>query len=571
MKHIFTLISALVFVSCCFAQPFERFRQNQSYDHLSLIKEYQKLDEQFEEAKLISIGKSDMGKDLHVFLINADKNFNFKEISKGEKTVVLINNAIHPGEPCGVDASLKLSWQLLSEKSKWSKDLVIAIIPMYNVGGGLNRACCSRANQNGPEEAGFRGNARNLDLNRDFIKADAKNTWAFQSLYQAIDPDVFVDTHTSNGADYPYIMTLIATQHNKLHPMLGSYQKKYFEPGLYMKMNKKGYDLSPYVHTLNSVPDSGIFEYLETPRYSTGYTAQFHSFGFVTEAHMLKSFEERVLSNYHMLMSILEFSAENGSKIQMLRNAARQNSNTQKLFPMQFELDKSESKELNFKGYAAKYKKSEITGEDRLYYEPSEPYEKKIPFYDTYKAKKEIYTPYAYIIPQVWSEVIKRLKHNGVQYFEFRSDTIFMAEVYYIEDYKTVKRPYEGHYLHYDVNLRKDTQLVKVYTGDILIPTYQNRKRFMVEVLEPEAADSYFAWNFFDEILQQKEWYSAYVFEDRAVELLAKDPKLKADFEAKKKEDPDFAKDVRAQLSYIYKRSSYYENSHLRYPVYRMH
>lgn len=569
MKSLF--ISAFILMTAALsAQPFERYKQNQTYDHSSLIHEYEKMDSLFPEGKLLQIGKTDVGKPLHLFIINSDEDFDLKKIAEGGKAVVLINNAIHPGEPCGVDASLKLSWQLLLSDHKMLENVVIAIIPMYNVGGGLNRACCSRANQNGPEEAGFRGNARNLDLNRDFIKADAMNTWTFQSIYQALDPDVFVDTHTSNGADYAYTMTLIATQHNKLHPKLGRFQKEVFEPELYKKMQQKDYDISPYVHTIKSVPDSGILEYLETPRYSTGYTSQFHSFGFVTEAHMLKSYAARVEATYHMLMSILEFSAENSDRIQMIRNSARRSSISQTDFPLRYELDKQAYSTFMFSGYAAKYKKSEITGQDRLYYDPEEPYLKQIPFYDTYLPTLKVKAPTFYVVPQVWNEVLNRLEHNGVKMLRFKNDTTIPVEVYYIEDYQTIKRPYEGHYLHYDVSVRKEAQTIQLYQGDVLIPTAQSRKRFIVETLEPQAVDSYFAWNFFDEILQQKEWFSAYVFEDKAVQILEKDPDLKKRFEEKKQSDPDFKENVRAQLFFIYKNSDYYEHSHMRYPVYRI-
>lgn len=567
LKLILLLFFGLSFAH---AQPYERFRQNQSYDYASLIDEYKKLDEQFKTASLIPFGKSDVGKDLHVFIINSDEVFVFDSIRNSPKTVVLINNAIHPGEPCGVDASLKLAWQLLSANDALSNDLIIAIIPMYNVGGGLNRACCSRANQNGPEEAGFRGNARNLDLNRDFIKADAKNTRAFQRLYHSLNPDVFIDTHTSNGADYPYVMTLICTQHNKLHPLLGNYQKQVFEPALYALMKEKNYDLCPYVNTLQEVPDSGIVEFMESPRYSTGYTAQFHSFGFVTEAHMLKPFEERVLATHAMLLSILEFSASKREIIKELRKEAVLKSMEQEAFYLNHELDKSKHTEFLFKGYEASYKKSEITGAPRLFYNQDKPFEKPVPFYETYIGKDLVKAPKAYLIPQVWAEVVDRLQEQQVQMIPIERDTNMLVEVYYIDDFKTVSMPYEGHYLHYDMQLRKDTQLVQVFEGDFLIPTAQKHKRFILEVLEPQAIDSYFAWNYFDEILQQKEWFSAYVFEDKALEILKKNPSLKKNFEMKKRQDPEFAANPRAQLYYIYKHSDYYEAGHKRYPVFRL-
>ena len=76
-------------------------------------------------------------------------------------------------------------------------------------------------------------------------------------------------------------------------------------------------------------------------------------------------------------------------------------------------------------------------------------------------------------------------------------------------------------------------------------------------------------WNFFDAILQQKEGYSDYRWEDLAAEVLRKDPVLRAKLEEKKAGDPKFAANGPAQLDFIYKNSPYYEPGHNRYPVYR--
>jgi hypothetical protein len=149
-------------------------------------------------------------------------------------------------------------------------------------------------------------------------------------------------------------------------------------------------------------------------------------------------------------------------------------------------------------------------------------------------------------------------------------DTVMRAEVYYIESYKSPERPYEGHFLHRDVKVGRQMQEVKLYRGDRLIRLDQPANRFIVETLEPEGTDSYFAWNFFDSVLQQKEWFSDYIFEEQAEEILQKDPGLKERFLQKKRDDSVFSRDHFGQLYFIYKNSPYYEKTHLRYPVIRV-
>lgn len=225
---------------------------------------------------------------------------------------------------------------------------------------------------------------------------------------------------------------------------------------------------------------------------------------------------------------------------------------------------------ITFKGFAAKYKPSEVSGLNRLYYDRNEPFTKRIPFYDHYVADLQIEKPKAYIIPQSWGRVIELLKLNGVQMQPLPKDTEMEVETYYIEDYKSPAKPYEGHYNHTGVTLRKETQKLPFYQGDYVITTNQPSNRYIVETLEPQGPDSFFSWNFFDSILAQKEHFSAYVFEDVAADLLRKDAALKQKLEERKKADEAFAKNGAAQLEFIYKNSPYSEKSYLRYPVYRL-
>ncbi len=552
----------------CFSQE-EPYLSNQTYTYESAIEQYKNLAEKYPKlCAYQEFGMSDYGLPVSLFLINKSGKFYPREFES--KTVFLINNAIHPGEPEGVDASIKLSKDLLKDTSLIPDNVIIAIIPIYNIGGAHNRNCCSRANQNGPLEYGFRGNSKNLDLNRDFIKSDSKNTYAFWQIFHTLKPAVFIDTHTSDGADYQYTMTLITSQRDKMNPVIADYVGKKMDPWLYESMEKKGFPMSPYVTTLTEIPDDGIVEFMETPRYSTGYVNLFNTIGYVAETHMLKPFDKRVEATYDLLMSIIQFMDENHRELKELKKAADKNLLETEKFALNWELDTTRFDSIDFDGYEAEYKMSDVTGSKRLYYNQQKPFTKKIRFYNRYFSRDIVTKPHYYIIPQAWDIIIEKLKRNQVKIFRLKEDIDVKAEIYDILHFETVNGPYEGHYLHHSVEIDKEEKMMHYRKGDYVIPTDNTAVRFIIETLEPHAVDSYLAWNYFDAVLQQKEWFSAYVFEDEAPKVLAENPELKKQFEEKKKNDADFAANTFAQLYFIYKGSSHYEPSHNEYPVARI-
>jgi hypothetical protein len=230
----------------------------------------------------------------------------------------------------------------------------------------------------------------------------------------------------------------------------------------------------------------------------------------------------------------------------------------------------SAKKDFLFRGYEAKYKPSDVSGHMRIYYDQSAPFEKNIPFYDTYKVILSVEAPVAYIIPQAWQRVIERLQINNVKMMQLEKDTVLEVQAYYIESFETTERAYEGHYYHSNPTVRKVMQQVQFYKGDYQIQLDQPANRYLVEVLEPQGPDSFFAWGFFDAVLMQKEWFSDYVFEDLAAEILAEDTELRKRLEELKASDQAFAADPRAQLKFVFDNSVYHEITHNRYPVFRI-
>ena len=544
---------------------------NYSATYEEAIAHYTKLAKDFSTAQLMHYGMTDAGFPLHLLIYSQSRDFDPETIKAKNKTVILINNAIHAGESCGVDASMSLIRDLLEHPEQYPdmSNMVLLVIPVYNIGGALNRNSHTRTNQNGPKAYGFRGNAKNLDLNRDFIKCDSKNAQTFNQLFNLWEPHIFIDNHTSNGADYQYTITLISTQSEKLGGPLATFQQQKMLPELYKSMNTKGWEMTPYVFARNT-PDDGIAGFLDLPRYSSGYAALHHCLSFMPETHMLKPFADRVKSTRAFSESIIEFVSKKGIEINAAKKKSQAAEKEQSIFNISWSLNAEIKDSLLFKGYTAGKKPSQVTGRERLYYDRNNPYQKWIPFFNTYKSDKSIKRPRAYIIPQAYEAVIQRLEWNSVKVNRLKQDSVIQVNMYRIQNYESPLKPYEGHFLHTQVEVKTETKNWVFHKGDYIIYTDQPAVRYIVETLEPEAPDSFFAWNFFDGILSQKEYFSSYVFEERAAELLSANSELKAEFEATKKADPEFAENARAQLQFIYERSVHQEKTVNLYPVARV-
>ncbi|MBE2230199.1 MAG: M14 family metallopeptidase [Chitinophagaceae bacterium] len=570
----FTFFLSVLISSPAYSQAlrtrFEESGGTQTPPYAEIIQWWQKLDATSGKVKLLTMGMTDAGFPLHLAVLSNRGDYNFEQIRKNNKRVILINNGIHPGEPDGIDASMLLARDIVAGKYRIPDHVVLAFIPVYNIGGCLNRSAQYRVDQNGPEEFGFRGNSQNLDLNRDAIKCDSREARAFTEIFHLTDPDVFVDNHVSNGADYQHVMTLLTTQHTKLGGVMGEYLAKEFEPALYRSMKTKGYDLIPYVNVWGDSPDKGWSDYWDSPRYASGFAALWHSFSFVPETHMLKPYNDRVLSTYALMQCFIEFTAANSEKIRQLRKEQKEAAARAEKFPIRWSLDKTVFKEVLFRGYAAAYKPSGVSGQPRLYYDRSRPYDKLVPIYDHFPPVEWVEKPAAYIIPQGWWKVTDLLRLNKVVMKPLSQDTVIEVEVYRITDYRTQPRQYEMHHLNYDVKTSLQKEKIAFRKGDWYIPLNQPANRFLVETLEPRGEDSYFAWNYFDAILGQKEGYSAYAFEDIAADYLAKTPALQQQLNERRAADTAFAKDGRAQLNFVYQQSPWFEPVHMRYPVYRV-
>lgn len=572
MKASFVAVLLSIIITNSSAQlcRFEKSNGRESATYFEAVDWYKQLDKKSAKVLVREMSMTDAGYPLHLVLLTNDGKFDPVQWHRQSKAVIMINNGIHPGEPDGIDASMMLVRDIVLGKIKLPDNVVLGLIPVYNIGGCLNRNSYTRSNQNGPVEYGFRGNAQNLDLNRDFTKCDSKEARAFAQIFHFLDPDILLDNHVSDGADYQHTMTLLTTQYDKLGAGLGGWLKKTFEPQLYKGMAEKKWHLIPYVDFEYSTPDKGMKMFFDPPRYSSGYAALFQTIAFMPETHMLKPYKDRVTSTYDLEITLIEKTAANATALIAARKKARAEVLKERAWPLNWSLDTMQNSMITFKGYEQAYKASDATGLQRMYFDRTKPYTKEVKFFNVFKPTNFITAPKAYIIPRGWGNVVDLLKLNNVIVEQLKQDTIIEVEAYHIDDYKSYPNPYEKHHKNYAVKISTLKKRIKFLKGDYFIALDQSVNRYLIEMLEPTGDDSFFAWNFFDAILQQKEGYSDYRWEDIAANVLKKDPSIKQKLEEKKTADTKFAADGSAQLEFIYRNSPYYESAHNMYPVYRL-
>lgn len=563
-------IGTLALTAQPFITPFERSSGQETATYFECIDFYKQLDKASPLLSIREIGMSDAGYPYHVVLFSNDGQFDPATWHQQHKVVLLINNGIHPGEPDGVDASMLLLRDLVTKKARIPDNIALAFIPLYNIGGALNRSSFSRVNQNGPVSYGFRGNAQNLDLNRDFIKCDSRNARSFVKIFQWINPDILIDNHVSDGADYQYTMTLLTTQWNKLGGQQGQWLHDTFLPALGKGMEQKNWPMTPYVNFEEGSPEKGWEGFYDAPRYSSGYAALFHTLAFMPETHMLKPFADRVKSTYALMQVMIEQSSVYATTIREERRKAFEADQSNTNFPLTWKCDSTKWDKILFKGFEAGQKTSEVTGLPRLYYDHSRPFEKEVSYYDYFIPDISVTAPNGYLIPQGWHDVIDLLELNGVQLQRLTKDSTIAVRAYHIDDNKSYPQAYEKHHRNHHTKVTAHTAPIRFLKGDYIVSTHQPARRFLIEVLEPLGEDSYFSWNFFDAILQEKEGYSDYRWEDVAAGWLKDHPDVRDQLDAKRKTDTAFAQSAAAQLYFVYQHSPYYEPAHLRYPVYRI-
>ena len=535
-----------------------------------------KLDAASPLIKYATYGKSGEGRDLPLLIAASDGAFSPKLAREQGKAVVLVQAGIHAGEIDGKDAGFALLRDIAITKTrtKLLDHVVILFQVIYNVDGHENSNPYMRFAQNGPAEMGFRANATNLNLNRDYMKADAPETRGWLKLWNEWNPDVFIDCHVTDGADFQYNVTYEYAHFQEVDPKIKDWMDEHFDKNVVPKIEKEGNILTHYVEFAGREITSGIATFIATPRFSTGYTPLRNRVGLLIETHVYKPYKSRVRGTYDTLRYFIEeigrareslFAVDPMADTQTVERGKTYDPKRQ--YPLNLSVT-DKATEMKFKGVEYSIQDSDISGGKMLVY-GSTPKEYTIKKYDEGRVVDSVAPPLAYIIPPQYKDVIEVLKLHGLKMRTIRRPLTIEVESYRLTEPKWATSSFENR-----ITLRiKPVAYSEERTyaaGSVIVPMDQEAANVAIHLLEPAGPDSFVLWGFFDSIFELKEFGSGYALEKLAREMLAKDPKLKEEFD-KKLLDPNFARNPRARLQFFYERTPYFLNQKLGiYPVGRI-
>lgn len=520
--------------------------------------------------------RSPQGRPLARVVVSADGVRDPDQAHADGRTVVLVQAAIHAGENEGKDALMAFVRDIAihGRHHDHLQDVVLVLLPVFNVDGHERFSPHNRINQNGPEAMGWRVTANNLNLNRDFAKADAPEMRAWLGLWNRWRPHMLVDMHNTNGADYQYAMTWAFERAGNLHPAIEAWQERAFNGTVAPAMARRGWPLFTYVMMADPTdPGQGLFEWASSPRYSTGYAAVANRAGLLLETHMLKDFRTRTEVNVAILEELLATLAADG---QALRDAVeRADAGTVALaagggsLAVDFRTT-DETREVEFLGYAAHAKTSTLSGGTWVRWDPEQPVTYTVPMRDRFEATAEVTLPAAWVVPGEWREVIDRLADHGIHGIPVGPVGGFEAEVTRLHDPAFSPTPVEGRQVLTRVSPQRARERIDIPAGSLLVPADQPLARLAAHLLEPEAPDALLRWGFFNAVFERKEYAEPRVMEAIARQMLESDPQLREAFEARRSDDAAFAADPRAILYWFYQRSPWYDEAFQRYPVLRL-
>jgi murein tripeptide amidase MpaA len=553
---------------------FEKSNQLESPDYENTLKYFQKFVDNSPYVKIKTNGETPQGRELKVLIVSKDKAFTPEQAKKTGKAIVLIQNGIHPGEVEGKDACMLLLREILITKEKQSllDNTIILIIPVLNIDGHERISPFNRPNQNGPKKMGWRTNALNLNLNRDYLKADSPEIRSFLKLFNDWLPDFMIDNHTTNGADYQYHVTYGIETHQNIDRGLISLINKKYLPHLLSNVEEDGFIIGPYMEFKSGTIESGIIDLPAPPRLSHGYCATQNRICLLVETHSLKPFANRVFSTKSMMEHSLSFINANHKELITLNKQADKETvkyylSTKKKFPLVLNGNGKFDKYI-FKGFEWYDEYSDLTGSTVRKY-TNKPMEIEIPIFNKANSEKKISVPVAYLIPQHFSEIIEVIKAHQIKFNVLKSTKNVKVEKYKFEDVQFAPRPYEGRQLP-SFKCNSFIEKVDVEAGTLIVFTNQRQLRVIVNLLEPEAPDSFVSWGFFNAFFERKEYAEAYVMEPYAKQMMKADTSLRNEFYKKLNEDESFRNDGGERLDFFYKRSPFYDKGENVYPILRL-
>lgn len=527
--------------------------------------------------RFTAYGTSPEGRALPLLIISKHGDFTAAAARRAGRPIVLIQSGIHAGEIDGKDASLALARDIVITKkhAALADHAIVLIIPIYNVDGHERFGAFNRINQQGPEEMGWRVTAQQLNLNRDYMKADAPETRALIALFNEWRPDLYIDNHVTDGADYQYELLFTAETQGYMGKEVADYNAQVLQPQIRAGLERAGHITEHYFDLRDTKdPSKGLDTYIFTPRFSNGYGALRNRPTILVETHMNKPYKTRVIATYDLLVETLRVVG--GSAQQLMQAVRAADEATSRLgnsydatrkVPLLFD-QTEKSRPFTFRGKEFRIELSEVSGDARVIY-GDRPRDIETVIYEEFQETAAVAPPLAYIIPPAWQAVIDRLRAHGVRLERLSEEVSAEFETYRFSNAKWQENPYEGRHPATFMT-RAVVERRTLPKGSVVVRLNDPLAKIVIHLLEPAAPDSLVQWGFFDGIFEQKEYAESYVLEKLAREMMETDPKLRAEFMERLRSDAAFRGSAAARLRFFYERSPYFDSFKNAYPVVRV-
>jgi hypothetical protein len=560
--------SLLIPATDSWATPFEQSGLNQTPRYDETVAWLQKLVDAAPELKRVSIGTTLEGRDIVMILASSARRFSSQDFIASRKATVLIQACIHAGEPDGKDAGLMLLRDMTVKGSKREllEKVNVLFVPIYNADGHERSSRFGRINQRGPFETGWRTNARNLNLNRDYAKLDAPETRSIVQVMNQWQPDIYLDLHVTDGADYQYDITWAFASRAQYSPATARWFESNLEPILVHDLEMMGHMTTRYINFIDDLdPTKGLEGGALLPRFSTGYSDIRHLPGLLVETHSLKPYAQRVTGTYVLLESALKVAGEDTAALR--RAIAEDCAEKGSEFVTKWGTSDQPPPQIQFLGVEYKRTESPISGGPKIEW-LGNPVTMEIPGQPGVAPRAKVLKPAAYWVPRQWNDVIDRLRAHGIPMETIQEPKELEVEMYRVHAPKISKEPFEGH-VNAIGTFAAEHRVEKFLPGSVRVPVLAPFGDLVCALLEPASEDSFFSWGFFLEIIQATKYVEAYVMEPMAEKMLEKDPALALEFEEKLKLDNRFRDNPKERLQWFYQQTPFYDDRAGLYPVAR--
>ena len=540
---------------------------------------------------MTSIGKSLEGRYIMMIIASSEKTITPAALKNSAKPLLLVQAGIHAGEIDGKDAGMMLLRDIaFGNKKHLLNNVNLLFIPILNVDGHERSSPYNRPNQRGPENMGWRTNAENLNLNRDYAKQDTKEVRAVTSVFNEYGPLMYMDLHVTDGADYQYDITFGGHGRQGYSPAISTWLETKYKPYADKDLTANGHIPGQLLNALNNQDFSkGNALILGEPRFSDAYGNLRHLASVLVENHSLKPYKQRVLGTYVLLESTLKLLAIEGQSLKESTKA--DNAKRDSKIPLKskipqmknvitFEtylssqesttLSSTPPDSLNLLGIEPKIHKSPITNSDYVEW-TGKPVNIMIANYRATEGIEWVTRPKGYWVPAFCEEIVERLKRHGIKMEILEEPRELTVEMYRIQNAKFQNDEgktelFEGH-MQVVASTTVETRKELYPIGSAFISTDQPLGDLAILLLEPKSPDSYFSWGFFPGLFQRTEYIEGYVMEPMMKKMLEESSELKKEFEQKKASDTVFANDPNAIATWFYCKTKYYDDRYLLYPV----